>query len=125
MGVLSNCGSLSKEARCGGLDENGFHRFAYSNALSEVVGTVWEGLVGAALLEEVCHGGRAWRFQQPMSFLVNTPPTSPAGGSDARSQLLLQHPACRLPPAAILIIMMLIDPSSETVCKPPIQCFLL
>ena len=37
--------------------------------LVPVGGTVLEGLGGVALLEEVCHGGGALRFQKP------TPPS--------------------------------------------------
>jgi hypothetical protein len=40
-----------------GLDENGPHRPMYLNAWLPVSGTVWEGLGGMALLEEVYHFG--------------------------------------------------------------------
>ena len=41
---------------CAGLNEGGFHRFIYWKAWSPVGGTVWEGLGGMDLLEEV----RVW-----------------------------------------------------------------
>ena len=52
--------TLSREKKsgqdtCGGLNENGPCRFIYLNAWFPVDGTVWEGLGGVALLEEVCH----------------------------------------------------------------------
>ena len=41
----------------------------YLNAWFPADGTVWEGLGGMALLEEVCHcGGGALRFQKLMAF---------------------------------------------------------
>jgi hypothetical protein len=45
---------------CGALKETGLHRLIYLNACSAVGRTVWEGLGGVALLEEVCHWG--WAF---------------------------------------------------------------
>ena len=42
---------------CGGLTENG-----PVACLVSVGGTVWEGLGGVALLEEVCHWGLPLRF---------------------------------------------------------------
>jgi hypothetical protein len=38
-----------------GLDENGFQLLMHLNARSLADGTVWEGLGGMALLEEVYH----------------------------------------------------------------------
>lgn len=38
-----------------GLKENGLHRLIYLNAWFPVGGTVWEGLEGVPLLEEVYH----------------------------------------------------------------------
>lgn len=38
---------------CGGLDENGSHRLVCLNAPFPVSGTVWEGLGGVVLSEEV------------------------------------------------------------------------
>jgi hypothetical protein len=46
------------------------HRLIYLNVCSTVDGTVWEGLGGVALLEEVCLWGWALRFQRPMPFSV-------------------------------------------------------
>jgi hypothetical protein len=40
---------------CGGLNENSLHRFMNLNIWFLDGGTVWEGLGGMALLEEVCH----------------------------------------------------------------------
>jgi hypothetical protein len=40
---------------CGGFNEHGPHRLICLNAWSPVSGTVWEGLRGVALLEEMCH----------------------------------------------------------------------
>ena len=37
------------------MNKNGSHRLIYLNVLTPVGGTVWEGLVGVALLKEVCH----------------------------------------------------------------------
>lgn len=41
---------------CSGLNENGHDRLLYLNVQSLVGGTVWEGLEGMSLLEEVCLG---------------------------------------------------------------------
>lgn len=38
----------------GGLNETSPHRLTYVNAWSAIVGTAWEGLIGVALLKEVC-----------------------------------------------------------------------
>ena len=40
---------------CGDLSENGPHRLVRLNAWSLVGGTVWKGLGGVALLEDLCH----------------------------------------------------------------------
>ena len=59
---------------------------AHLNARSTVGGTVWEGLGGVALLEEVCHWGQALRFQdssQTLSLLLEVL------SQDVRSQLHL------------------------------------
>ena len=37
------------------LDEKGPHRLIHLNSWSLVGGTIWEGLEGVALLEEVCY----------------------------------------------------------------------
>ena len=42
---------------CGCLNENSPHGLIYFNALIPVSGTVWKGLGGVALLEEMCHCG--------------------------------------------------------------------
>ena len=47
----------AKSVECGGLNENGLHRLIYLNAWSAVGRTVWEGLEGVVLLEEVCAWG--------------------------------------------------------------------
>ena len=47
------------------LNETGLHRLIYLNACFSVGGTVWEGLRGVALLEQVCHWVWALRFQKP------------------------------------------------------------
>jgi hypothetical protein len=49
---------------CGGLSENGLHRLSCLNVCCQVSGTVWEGLRGLTMLEEVwlAGGGVAcWR----------------------------------------------------------------
>ena len=53
---------------CDGLNENGPHRLIYLNAWLRVGRTVWEGIGGVALLEEVCH----WRAGFDASFLCLT-----------------------------------------------------
>jgi hypothetical protein len=40
-----------------GLNENGPYMLSYLNSWSSVGWTIWEGLGGMALLEEVCHWG--------------------------------------------------------------------
>lgn len=40
---------------CNALSKNGLHRFMCLNIRSSVGGTVWYGLGGVALSEEVCH----------------------------------------------------------------------
>ena len=50
--------------RCG-LNGNGPHKLIYMNAWSPVGGTIWVGLGGVALLEEVCvTESKALRFQK-------------------------------------------------------------
>ena len=58
-------------------------------------GTVWEGLGGVALLEEVCHCGWVLRFQKPTPFtaLVSSLSQPHACVSDASSE---QH-TCLFP----------------------------
>jgi hypothetical protein len=51
------------------LNENGPHRFIYLSAWSSVGGTLWEGLVGVALLEEVCHWGQASEVSKAQDIL--------------------------------------------------------
>lgn len=41
--------------QCSGLNKNGPQRLMYLNTWSPVSGSVWEGLGGGSLLEEVCH----------------------------------------------------------------------
>lgn len=48
---------------CGNLDENSPYRLIYLNAWSLAGRTIWGGLGGVALLEEVYTGGRLWCFQ--------------------------------------------------------------
>lgn len=50
---------------CGGLHKNSL----VSEYLSQVGESVWEG--GVALLEDICHWEWAWRFQQPVLFLIS------------------------------------------------------
>ena len=41
---------------CGGLNRNGFHRLGCLMLGPQFSGTVWKGLGGVTLMEEVCHG---------------------------------------------------------------------
>jgi hypothetical protein len=50
---------------CGGLSEDASLKFICLNAWASVSGTVWEGLGGVALLEEVCHWRWALSFPKP------------------------------------------------------------
>ena len=63
------------------------------NTWSPVGETVREGLGGVALLEEVCHWGRALKLQRPLSFPANLL-CLVVVSQDVRSQLLLQCHAC-------------------------------
>ena len=49
-----------------GLDVKSPCRFKYLNVWCPVGGTVWKGLGGMTLLEEVCHSGWGLKFQKPM-----------------------------------------------------------
>ena len=49
----------------GSLNENDPCSLIYLNAWLPVGRTIWEGLGGVALLEEVCHWGWALRFHKP------------------------------------------------------------
>lgn len=51
-----------------GLNENSFHKVIYLNTWSTVGGSVWEGLGGVTMLEKVCWGGGALRFQKLTPF---------------------------------------------------------
>jgi hypothetical protein len=57
-------------------------RLIYLNTWSSVGGTLWEGLEGVALLEEVCHWKWGLRFQKlmplPISALSLLLPLSPS-----------------------------------------------
>ena len=78
-------------------------------AWSSVCGTVWEGVGGVALLEEVCHWDGLCSFKRlkelPVSFFV------PCGcPQEISSQQLLWHYACR--PAVVPLAMIVMDSNS-------------
>lgn len=57
----------------GGLNGNVLHNLGHGNTRSLTGGTVWTGLGGLALLEEVCHRGWVSRFQRLTPFPVCSP----------------------------------------------------
>lgn len=63
---------IYKQAKCGGLIENGSHRFVYLKAWLLVSGTTWEGLEGVALSDEVYHCGWTLGFQKLTPCPVST-----------------------------------------------------
>lgn len=80
------------------------------NIWSPVNGTIWEGLGGVALLEEVCFWGQALRFEKPTPFPVKFLCLLLIDGYMSY-QLLFQCPACLL--AAMLPARMVMDSLSE------------
>ena len=56
---------------CGCLNENGSHRLLCLDAWSPVKGTVWEGLGGVALLEEVCYRGVGLEISKAQSKAIS------------------------------------------------------
>jgi hypothetical protein len=82
------------------------HELIYLNTCSPVAGTVWEGLGGVALLEEVCHHRWALKFQRPEPLPVSFP-LPQAYRADVISQLLLQCQDCV--PAAMLPAMLVMN----------------
>lgn len=97
---------------CGGLDENGSHRLVCLNALFPVGGTVWEGLGGAALSEEV-----SLEVDFEVSKAHAIPHSAVCYGLDVSSQLL---PSACLPSSCHIPRL---DghglPTPYTVSKPP------
>jgi hypothetical protein len=100
-----------------GLKKNAPYRLMYLNTWSPVSATVWEGLGGVALLEEVCHYG--------VVFEVSKAHTVPTGSS-----LTLLWIRCKLStsatalclPAAVLPTMMVMD-TTILWNHEPIKCF--
>jgi hypothetical protein len=67
----------------GYLNEYCSHILILLNAQASAGETIWEGLRGTVLLEEVCHWGWGLKFQKPSQLLWLC-----AYGSDVSSQLL-------------------------------------
>jgi hypothetical protein len=72
--------------------------------------TIWEGLRGVALLEEVCYWRWVLRFQKLMPFLVSSLCFMLAN-KDINSHLMLQSHACLT--SAMLLAMTVMDLSSK------------
>ena len=99
---------------CGGYNEKVFHWLTELTAWSPAGGTVWEGLGGMALLEEVCHWRWVLRFQKPMLFHLALFASLSASHLWIRCKLSATIPAPRLP-ATTYSAMMVMDSPSETV----------
>lgn len=78
------------------------------NACSLIGRTVWKGLRGIALLEDVCHWGQALGFQKPMQFPVSSLPL--VYGTKFKLSATVPMPCL---PAPMVFTMMVID--SETI----------
>lgn len=76
---------MSENVPCGLID---------LNACFPVGGTVWEGLGGIALLDDVCHWVQTLRFQKPKPFPFKSLSAWWLLSQDVNSQLLLQCRAC-------------------------------
>ena len=105
---LISCGSCSCTLlnNCASWNENGPQRLKYLNAWSLVAGTVWEGLGGVAMLEEVWHWRLTLRVQRLQLFPTSSLSVSWLVSQQRSSQLVLQHHACWLLAAAMLATMM-------------------
>ena len=64
---------------CGCLNKNGLLRLMCLNSWSSVSGTLWEGLGGVTLSQELCHWGWTLRFLKHMPFPVSPLCLVPAG----------------------------------------------
>ena len=71
---MHTIGGIAGIRECGGLSENGPHRLMYLNTWSSIGGTVWEGLVGVALLEEMYYWEWVLRFQELVTSPVSSVP---------------------------------------------------
>lgn len=91
---------VSAWVELGSLDENGPYRLMYFNIWFSAGLTIRERLEGMVLLEEVCHWERTLRLLKLMPFPVNSLCLLLVD-KDVRSQLLLQHRACLLPPCSL------------------------
>jgi hypothetical protein len=60
---------LILERFCGGVNKNVSYQLTYLNAWCSVGGSVWEGLGGMTLLEEVCHWGVSFEVSKVYAFL--------------------------------------------------------
>jgi hypothetical protein len=103
---LSGSSTLFLETWCGGLKRR------YLSTWSTVDRTVWEGLGGVALLEELYHWRWSLRFQKTMSIPVSSP-CYLCVGWDVSSQLLPQHHDCLA--AEVISAMMVRNSPSKTV----------
>lgn len=108
---LISCGSCSCTLlnNCASWNENGPRRLKYLNAWSLVAGTVWEGLGGVAMLEEVWQWRLSLRVQRLKLFPSSSLSVSWLLSQQRSSQLLLQHHACWLLAAAMLPTMMVME----------------
>lgn len=55
---------------CGSLNKNDTHRPIYLTIWPLIAGTVWKGLGGLAMVEEVCQWGQVLRFQKTLVCLT-------------------------------------------------------
>ena len=67
---MAPCLEGGQGVECGGLNETGPHGVKCLNSWIPVGGTVWEGLGGVALFEEVCHWEWALKFPVCSLYLL-------------------------------------------------------
>lgn len=92
------------------------------DCLAAAAGTVWEGLVGAALLEELCHWCWALRLQRTMPVQSSSLCLLTVGSV---CKLPGTASAPGLPVSAVLPTVTVKDSTSETLGKSLGKCFLL